>query len=113
MGGAETNTPTKKEKIEDCHKDSLKCGGIAYGKISALAAEKRAFRLLRLKCELHSASQSEVRTTHLRPKGKDRGLSQGQSSIFLVEVWRFELQASSTRNWRATNCATPRNKSRF
>ena len=27
---------------------------------------------------------------------------------FLVEVWRFELQASSTRNWRATNCATPR-----
>ena len=28
---------------------------------------------------------------------------------FLVEVWRFELQASSTRNWRATNCATPRN----
>ena len=28
--------------------------------------------------------------------------------FFLVEVWRFELQASSTRNWRATNCATPR-----
>ena len=28
--------------------------------------------------------------------------------LFLVEVWRFELQASSTRNWRATNCATPR-----
>ena len=27
---------------------------------------------------------------------------------FMVEVWRFELQASSTRNWRATNCATPR-----
>ena len=29
---------------------------------------------------------------------------------FMVEVWRFELQASSTRNWRATNCATPRKK---
>ena len=28
--------------------------------------------------------------------------------FFMVEVWRFELQASSTRNWRATNCATPR-----
>ncbi len=27
---------------------------------------------------------------------------------FLVEVAGLELAASSTRNWRATNCATPR-----
>ena len=30
-------------------------------------------------------------------------------SVFLVEVAGLELAASSTRNWRATNCATPRN----
>ena len=34
--------------------------------------------------------------------------SRGFDILILVEVWRFELQASSTRNWRATNCATPR-----
>ena len=28
--------------------------------------------------------------------------------LFLVEVAGLELAASSTRNWRATNCATPR-----
>ena len=28
--------------------------------------------------------------------------------VFLVEVAGLELAASSTRNWRATNCATPR-----
>ena len=27
----------------------------------------------------------------------------------MVEVAGLELAASSTRNWRATNCATPRN----
>ena len=27
---------------------------------------------------------------------------------FLVEVAGLELAASSTRNWRATSCATPR-----
>ena len=31
------------------------------------------------------------------------------SAVFLVEVAGLELAASSTRNWRATNCATPRN----
>ncbi len=31
-------------------------------------------------------------------------------SLFLVEVAGLELAASSTRNWRATNCATPRNE---
>ena len=39
---------------------------------------------------------------------KRRTTVRGCPSLFLVEVWRFELQASSTRNWRATNCATPR-----
>ena len=28
--------------------------------------------------------------------------------LLLVEVARLELTASSTRNWRATTCATPR-----
>ena len=28
--------------------------------------------------------------------------------FLLVEVARLELTASSTRNWRATTCATPR-----
>ena len=32
---------------------------------------------------------------------------------FLVEVARLELAASSTRNWRATNCATPRNGEKY
>ena len=31
------------------------------------------------------------------------------SKPYLVEVAGLELAASSTRNWRATNCATPRN----
>ena len=79
----------QKEKIEDCHKDSLKCGGIAYGKISALAAEKRAFRLLRLKCELHSASQSEVRITHLRPKKRDSHRKGGYVEIFIKDEYTF------------------------
>lgn len=35
-------------------------------------------------------------------RGKNPGLFQ------LVEVARLELTASSTRNWRATTCATPR-----
>ena len=39
---------------------------------------------------------------------KEKENHKGSLSLFLVEVWRFELQASSTRNWRATNCATPR-----
>ena len=30
------------------------------------------------------------------------------SKPYLVEVAGLELAASSTRNWRATNCATPR-----
>ena len=76
------------------------------GNIPALAAGKQAFRRLRLECALHSASQSEARTIHIGEK--EKRVTRTLFS-FLVEVWRFELQASSTRNWRATNCATPRN----
>ncbi len=36
-------------------------------------------------------------------------LSWTDNLTFMVEVAGLELAASSTRNWRATNCATPRN----
>ena len=47
-----------------------------------------------------------------QPKTSQKWLVFG---CFLVEVAGLELAASSTRNWRATNCATPRNgeKMRF
>ena len=51
-------------------------------------------RRRKVKCELHTDNKRE-------------DTENGMLS-FMVEVWRFELQASSTRNWRATNCATPR-----
>ena len=41
-----------------------------------------------------------------KPKTSQKWLVFG---CFLVEVAGLELAASSTRNWRATNCATPRN----
>ena len=40
-----------------------------------------------------------------QPKTSQKWLVFG---CFLVEVAGLELAASSTRNWRATNCATPR-----
>ena len=69
---------------------------LPYGKILTLAAYKQARRALRGVCELHSASQSEVLMTHTNEKRKRE--PQGLSFSFLVEVWRFELQASSTRS---------------
>ena len=59
-------------------------------------------------CELHSATQSGVESNNALTKKKKRRTTARAVLLFLVEVWRFELQASSTRNWRATNCATPR-----
>ena len=58
------------------------------------APDKQACRSSDRICELHSASQSEVLITHTNKKKKrvTRTLFS-----FLVEVWRFELQASSTR----------------
>ena len=55
-----------------------------------------------------SANGVESNTPAKKKKRTTRALF-----FFLVEVWRFELQASSTRNWRATNCATPRNGEKY
>ena len=64
------------------------------GNIPALAAGKQAFRRLCLECELHSrkARVKSNRTHQSKRKEGRKG-----SLFFLVEVWRFELQASSTR----------------
>ena len=45
-----------------------------------------------------------------QPKTSQKWLVFG---CFLVEVAGLELAASSTRNWRATNCATPRNGEKY
>ena len=52
---------------------------------------------------------SELKPSPHRPKSKNIGVTTKVTPIFLVEVAGLELAASSTRNWRATNCATPRN----
>ena len=77
--------------------------------ISAPCALKASFQiygwdmrtriLLRKTSSSHSTALTKKRTTR-----KER-------FSFLVEVAGLELAASSTRNWRATNCATPRNYS--
>ena len=60
------------DKKEKDNRGGLSCVEILpLGRISALAAEKQAFCLLRLKNELHSASQSEVLITHTDKKEKD------------------------------------------
>ena len=63
--------------------------------IPAFATEKQAFRRLRLKNELLLASQECSSHHPHRQKTKE---SHKGSLFFLVEVWRFELQASSTRS---------------
>ena len=55
------------------------------GRISALAAGEQALRRLRLKNELHSASQSEVLITHTDKKEKDNRKG--------CLVWRYSLRA--------------------
>ena len=45
-----------------------------------------------------------------QPKTSQKWLVFG---CFLVEVAGLELAASSTRNWRAANCATPRNGEKY
>ena len=39
----------------------------------------------------------------------EKGKIRLQKGGFLVEVTGLEPAASSSQNWRATNCATPRN----
>ena len=58
----------------------------------------------------HSALCAEVssRQHHSDKKKKRTDNRKGYLFFSLVEVAGLELAASSTRNWRATNCATPR-----
>ncbi len=77
--------------------------------------------LLRLTSELVDLRKEYANSILLRrvkfssptPAKKKKRTTRALFSFFMVEVWRFELQASSTRNWRATNCATPRNGEKY
>jgi len=74
------------------------------GNIPAFAAEKRAFRRLRLKCELHSATQSEVLITHTGKKKTDNRkgclFSFGRSSGILFQRNNIPALAAGERAFR-------------
>ena len=59
---------------------------------------------MRTRILLRRTSSTQYTTS---PKRKNR-TARKEWFCFLVEVAGLELAASSTRNWRATNCATPR-----
>ena len=61
-----------------------------------LAAYERARRALRGACELHCANAQMGFASDTLAKEKEV-TARATSFSFLVEVWRFELQASSTR----------------
>ena len=77
--------------------------------ILTLAAYERAQRALRGVCEL-AIAQSTIASSRQRRFGqkKKEQITARAICSFLVEVAGLELAASSTRNWRATSCATPR-----
>ena len=81
-------------------------GGSPLANILTLAAYERARRALRGVCEPTVAKATVFEPRHrLRQKNKPTARA---GLFFLVEVAGFEPTTSSTRNWRATNCATPR-----
>ena len=76
--------------------------------ILTLAAYERVQRDLRGVCEPTVAEATVFEPRH-RLRIKKQANRKGWL-VFLVEVAGFEPTTSSTRNWRATNCATPRKR---
>ena len=84
----------------------LKAGFSLLVNILTLAAYEQAQRALRGECELDFALCAKA---SFHPHHNDKKAdNQVVICFFMVEVAGLELAASSTRNWRATNCATPR-----
>ena len=86
----------------------LSCGGI-FAKGEYIRPLRLESKLSDLRVGYANSILRFAQKASSRPRRNEKTQITARAiCAFLVEVAGLELAASSTRNWRATNCATPR-----